>query len=124
MSNPKRTEGRMNAILHAWKSLRSDKPFAGMALAEFEEKIKPSRDTRDQIAALQSQLDAATTRRDAADDETERLCKLVINSVKGDVAEGSDGELYGAMGFVRDSERDSGLTRRSGDTPEKPSPAS
>ena len=45
---------------------------------------------------------------------TDRLLKLVVNSVKGDVDEGTDGELYKAMGYIPDSERDSGLTRGTG----------
>lgn len=68
-------------------------------------------------------MDAATLRRDHVDDETDRLLKLVVNSVKGDVDEGMGGERYKAMGFVPDSERDSGLTRGDGkDTPPPTTP--
>jgi hypothetical protein len=34
-----------------------------------------------------------------------------VSAVKADPEEGPDGELYGAMGFVRRSERKSGLRR-------------
>ena len=35
----------------------------------------------------------------------------MVNAVKGDPDEGEDGELYEAMGYVRKSERRSGLSR-------------
>ena len=35
----------------------------------------------------------------------------MVNAVKGDPAEGDNGELYEAMGYVRKSERHSGLHR-------------
>ena len=37
---------------------------------------------------------------------------LVVNGVVGDPAYGDDSPLYGAMGFVRKSERKSGLTKK------------
>jgi hypothetical protein len=37
--------------------------------------------------------------------------QFVVNSVKGDPEEGSNSELYEAMGYVRKSERSSGLHR-------------
>lgn len=121
-SKPSKTEQRMSAIHDAWKTLRPAKTFAGMTLAEFEARIKPSQDTRTELAALNDQVDAAILRRDKADDETDRLVKLVVNSVKGDVDEGTDGELYKAMGYVPDSERDSGLTRGGSTTPPTSTP--
>ena len=36
----------------------------------------------------------------------------MINAVKSDPAEGEDSDLYEAMGYVRKSNRSSGLTRR------------
>ena len=35
----------------------------------------------------------------------------MVNAVKGDPEEGDNGELYEAMGYVRRSERSSGLHR-------------
>lgn len=39
------------------------------------------------------------------------LIGLVVNAVKGDPEEGEDGEFYEALGYVRKSERKSGLSR-------------
>ena len=37
---------------------------------------------------------------------------LMVNGVKGDPDFGEDSDLYEAMGYVRKSERKSGLTRK------------
>ena len=83
-----------------------------VALAQFKAKVKPSFDARDTIAALEHQMTAAIDERDDADQETSRLSALVDNSVKGDPEFGEDSKLYEAMGYVRKSERRSGLTRK------------
>jgi hypothetical protein len=41
------------------------------------------------------------------------MVSLVVNAVKGDVEESGDCELYQAMGYMRTSERRSGLVRES-----------
>jgi len=49
--------------------------------------------------------------RDIADVETNRLIQLVVKGVVGDPTFGEDSALYEAMGYVRKSERKSGLKR-------------
>jgi hypothetical protein len=51
-------------------------------------------------------------RRDAADIVSMQAARQTVQSVRGDPEEGEDGELYAAMGFVRKSLRNTGLTRR------------
>jgi hypothetical protein len=43
--------------------------------------------------------------------------KLVVNAIKGDPDEGEDGPLYSALGYVPESARLSGLTRKGQTTP-------
>ncbi len=109
---PKVIEESTNRILRAWETLAADQTFAGMSLEQFKEKVKPSFDARAAIASLEQEMTAAINRRDEADRETQRLAGLVVNSVKGDLAFGEDSDLYEAMGYVRKSERKTGLTRR------------
>jgi len=45
------------------------------------------------------------------DGVTRAVCEFVVNSIKGDPDEGADGTLYEACGYVRKSERKSGLSR-------------
>lgn len=111
MPSPKQNEAKLNEVINAWKTLRSEKSFAGVTLAQFEAKIKPAFDARVAIAALESQLIAAQNQRDDADAIALGTIALLVNAVKGDPAEGEDGEFYEALGYVRKSERKSGLRR-------------
>jgi hypothetical protein len=41
-----------------------------------------------------------------------KLTKCIVSAVKGDPEEGADGPLYAAMGYVPESQRSAGLTRK------------
>ena len=116
---PAIVEKKINDIINAWESLRPAKSFAGMTLAQFKTKVQPSLDTRATITDLENKLTAAQDERDDADKISNAAVLQVVNGVKGDPAEGEDGELYEAMGYVRKSERASGLSRKTPDTPTK-----
>jgi hypothetical protein len=103
---------KIASVLEAWADLRPAKTFAGMTLAQFTAKIQPSLDARAAIDKLNDQMTAALVVRDTADVESNKQLLLLVNAVKGDPAEGEDGELYAAMGYVRKSERASGLTKK------------
>jgi len=111
---PKGIAERVNLTQTAWETLRPDKKFGGMTLAQFKVKVKPSIDVRTEIAVLESQMTSALNRRDDTDKATVETLQFVVNSVKGDPEEGQDSELYEAMGYVRKSERSSGLHRGKG----------
>lgn len=111
---------RMEAITKAWKKLRPTKSFAGMTLDEFLLAIKPSVDARQAITDAEVEMVALQDRRDDADKPVIKTMKKIVDAVKGDVTEGPDGELYEAMGFVRDSERASGKTNKTKTTPPAP----
>jgi len=119
-ATPKDSLEKINAVTNAWETLRPDKTFAGMTLAQFKAKVKPSLDARAEIGTLESQLVAAQNKRDDSDAAAITAIQFVVNSVKGDPAEGEDGEFYEALGYVRKSERSSGLHR--GKTAEAPKP--
>jgi len=112
-SRPKDTSKKLAAVLKAWEDLRKGRSFAGMTLAQFKAKVQPSLDERATIDSVNVQLIATTDRRNDADKETRKQIALVVNVIKGDPAEGEDGELYEAMGYVRKSARKSGLTNKS-----------
>jgi hypothetical protein len=73
--------------------------------------MKPSLDARTDIAGLEAETIAAIDQRERADTVSLATIQRVVNSVRGDAEEGEDGELYETMGYVRKSERGSGLTR-------------
>lgn len=108
---PKVNLEKINAVINAWTTLRPEKTFGGMTLAQFKTKVQPSLESRVSLSALENQILATQNRRDDADQESLAAIQLVVNSVKGDPGEGENGELYEAMGYVRKSERHSGLHR-------------
>jgi len=103
---------KVKSILAGWKNLRSEKTFAGMTLDQFAERTKPIDTTRDEVTRCDNELTAAINARDTADAAAFALAARVVNAVKADEAEGEDGELYEAMGYVRKSERRTGLSRK------------
>ena len=109
--SPKQNEEKLQEVVSAWETLRPTKSFGGYTLAQFKDKIKPSLDARASISTLENQLLAAQNTRDDADKASLSALLLVVNAVKGDPEEGDNGELYEAMGYVRRSERSSGLHR-------------
>ena len=109
---PKENLDRINTVTKAWETLRPAKSFAGLTLAQFKAKVQPSFDARAEVETLDHQRTAALDRRDDADRDSMETIKLVTSAVKDDPAETADGDLYEAMGFVRESERLSGLSRK------------
>ena len=83
-----------------------------MTLAQFEEAVEPSFSSRATVNECENKLVSALNVRDDADRKSLELADLVVKSVMGDPEEGANGDLYEAMGYVRKSERASGLTRR------------
>ncbi len=63
------------------------------------------------MTTLENQILTMQNQRDDADKVSLSATLLVVNAVKGDHEEGEDGQLYEAMGYVRRSERNSGLHR-------------
>jgi hypothetical protein len=115
--NPKRTANKLQKIVDAWTTIRPTKTFAGMTLEQFKAQVQPSLAARDQLTTLQSQATDSRTQRRQSDSASLELAQLVVNSVKGDPAEGENGSLYTAMGYVPKSARRSGLTRKGQTTP-------
>lgn len=110
-TTPKSAHDKLSQIIAAWQTLRPGKSFAGLTLDQYKARVQPSFDTRSRIVTLQDQLLALQTLRDEADKASLALSRLVVNAVMGDPAESDDGELYEAMGYVRRSQRASGLHR-------------
>lgn len=104
---------RLDTFITAWKNLRSTKTFAGFTAAQFEtQKMTPCREARATIDDLENKMKAAINRRDDIDQAALDTMALIVNAVKGDPTEGENGDLYEAMGFVRKSERKSGLSHK------------
>lgn len=112
MSQPKSSLEKINRVIGGWETLAPDKSFGGMTLTQLKAAVKPSFDARDQLRALENQVQSKQVERDNADTESLRLVQRVINGVIGDPEEGPDSDLYESFGYTRPSERKTGLTRK------------
>lgn len=106
--------------LNAWKNLALDKSFGGMTLAQFQAVGKPAQDARVRLEEIEDQRTEVLNTRDDADSSFNAKAQLVVNGVLADPTEGANGALYEAMGYTRESERKSDLTRKKQTTPPKP----
>jgi hypothetical protein len=111
------TEKRIEVFRAAWKKVAPAATFAGMTLAEFELAVSPPAAVRKEIKELERETKAKLAERADADTAAEEVLELVINSVRGTPGFGADSQAYRAFGYVRKSERKSGMTRK-GKTPD------
>ncbi len=109
---PKDITEATDLIKAGWNKYAAAASFGGMTEAQFETKVKPSYDLRAQIADLESQITQLIQDRDAADVVTNKANAAVVKGIVGDPNYGDDSDLYGTCGYVRKSERASGLTRK------------
>lgn len=112
MSQPKDTLEKILRFINAWETLRPNKTFGGMTVAQFKTGVKRSLEVREELRALESQIQSKKIERATADAESVRLMQLVSYGVVGDPEEGPDSDLYELLGYTRKSERKTGLTRK------------
>ncbi len=111
-NSPKSNEEKMMEILTAWQNMRAGKTFGGMTLEDFAKQVEKSMAPRRRLIEIADEEIEQQTVRDTEDVVTMEKVQFIVNGVKADPEEGEDGALYEAMGYVRKSERKSGLTRK------------
>ena len=111
---------QVKQIIAGWEKIRASKTIDGQTLAQFTAaRLKPCNDARDVMAGLKLQKFAAANAIKKADDAAYAAAQDIVNAVRADKSEGgADGDLYEAMGFVRKSERKSGLSRKKTEKPD------
>ena len=114
--SPKKAFERLETIENAVTQQAPAAKFGAIDTADFIKQVLLSRDARAAIVDLENQLKAANNNRDNIDAEGLRQAQLIINGVIGDPVFGPDSSLYETMGFIRKSERKSGLTRKKTDS--------
>lgn len=110
--SPKQQIARMEQMISAWKNLAPLKTFGGMTVEQFEEFAKPVRAKVKLLEDIDDQRTQAINGRDDALEVFFEKAQLYINGVLADPTEGKDSSLYEASGYVRSSERKSGLTTK------------
>ena len=108
----KRVKEQCNVMNDAWVEGAPGAKFMGIAQTAFQTDIEAAAADDAAIADLETEL---KMKRDVRDGKYKALNQQRSNiglGVAGDPAYGNDSPLYGAMGFVRKSEKKSGLTRK------------
>lgn len=112
---PRENEAKYTRFLEAWTTLAPDKTFGGVTLAEFTAQVGKSNAPRQTLIELADEKINQETNRDNEDSITMKLCERVKNGVVADPDFGDDSALYESFGYIRKSERKSGLTRKKKD---------
>ena len=110
--SPKKSLERLERIENALTKQAPAAKFGAVDTPDYSAQVQKSRAARAAIVDLENQIKAANNFRDDTDAEGLRQAQLIVNGVIGDPNFGPDSSLYEAMGFVRKSERKSGLTRK------------
>jgi hypothetical protein len=111
-NNPKGNIEKLERVLNAWKTIAPEAKFGGMKLEEYEAFVNASRLPRATLETLDDQTKAASALRDANDIISLAKTQLIKNGVLSDETYGEDSALYEAMGYVKKSDKKSGLTRK------------
>lgn len=110
--NVKKTRERVVKMDDAWEEGAAGVLFGGIKQSDFKTGITAAATAEQELGDLLALVDMKRTEIDNKYTVLQEKSVLVVNGVKGDPAYGEDSALYGAMGFVRKSERASGLTRK------------
>ena len=108
----KRIRQQGNVMNDAWFEGALGAKFNGIDQGAFQAAVEAAAADDAAIGDLEAEL---KMKRDVRDDKYKALDQQrskVGMGVAGDPAYGNDSPLYGAMGFVRKSEKKSGLTRK------------
>lgn len=116
---PKKNLEKLERILHVWNMLAPETKLGGMTKQEFEVYVTTCKQARVAVENFETQLEEVVTFRESSDEAALKKARLVINGVIGDPEMGQNSAIYAAMGYVRQDERRSGLTRKKNLTKEK-----
>ena len=110
--NCKEIRERAVEIDDAWTEGAASVDFGGVKRNSLETKMAAGATVDTEIGDLEAQLKMKIAERDEIYSDIADDLVMVRNGVVADPAFGDDSPLYGAMGFIRKSERASGLTRK------------
>lgn len=115
-NSPKDNEEKMLMILNAWKTLAPTKTFGGFTLQDYETRVNKSLAPRLRLDQIEDEKRQQQALRESEDVTTMKDAQFIVNGVLADPEYGDDSALYQAMGYVRKSDRKSGLTRKKTET--------
>jgi hypothetical protein len=102
---------KVSRVIAAWETLAPTESFGGYTLEQFKALAQPAMDHDARLTDLDNELTDVHNLRANAIDDAHGAAALVVNGVKAAQKFGEDSSLYQTMGYVRKSDRKSGLIR-------------
>ena len=116
--NSKKIREIAREVLIGWGEEASDKSFGGLDLERMNELAGRLNEDLDRVNELTNALKAARVERDQSARALKDGLKKARYGCMAPPSFGPDSSLYARWGFVPDSRRESGLTRKSEEAPE------
>ena len=113
--NNKEVKAQCRQMNDAWVEGAPDVDFNGISQQEFAADLADAENDDAEIADMEAKLQMRRDVRDGKYFSINQKRSRVGQGVAGNPAYGDDSPLYGGMGFVRKSDRASGLTRKKKD---------
>jgi hypothetical protein len=111
-----KTKNKARQFRTAWTELVPNTSLGGMTLPEFNESISVLDTLQGEIDALLTQLDAKRAERSIEEARIRDQLDMVATSIRANPQYGRDSAVYSAFGFIRQSQRKSGLIRKTSPT--------
>jgi len=108
----KRIRERVTQMNDAWAQGAPAAVFNGISQTQFDTKINAAALADKEIDDMEAALDLKKQLRDGLYERLNDDSIKVVAGIKGDPAYGDDHPILDPMGFVRDSKKKSGLTRK------------
>ena len=108
----KRDLNKVQQILTGWRSVAPDAVFCEMTLEQFEELVKPSLELERAMRHLKAEMAGLRQQFQASSRGSRSSALKIARAVRAHRDHGENSPLYAAMGYIRESDRKSGLTRK------------
>ena len=103
---------KVRDITQAWEAHAPQSIFSGFTLEKFKETVQPHLDVRNQLAHVETLAMGLRAKRATGSVDCRKLTDRITAGVRADPEHGPDSAMWAAMGFVRVSDRGTGLTRK------------
>jgi hypothetical protein len=110
--NPKKNMDLLDQAFAAWNDYAPEKTFGGKQLSDLQTAVTTCKQDRGNIVNAENEMRGLIITRDNHDEDALLIREFLVNGVIGDPDFGPDSAFYEALGYVRKSERKSGLTRK------------
>lgn len=111
-NSPKKNEEKMKKALNALKTLAPNVKFNGKGVEELEAQVNRSLAPRQRLVEIADEETEQQALRESEDVKSLAMIEKIVAGIIGHDDYGKDSALYEAFGYIRESDRKSGLTRK------------